>query len=89
MFKGCTSLINAPVLPALTLNSGCYGSMFDGCSNLTYIKAMFTSMPSSDTYNWVKGVSATGTFVKNSAATWDVTGNDGIPSGWTVQTATE
>ena len=29
----------------------------------------------------------TGTFVKNSAATWNVTGVNGIPSGWTITTA--
>ena len=34
-----------------------------------------------------KKVSATGTFVKNSTATWDLTGTSGIPSGWTVVTA--
>ena len=35
---------------------------------------------------WVYGVSATGTFVKNSSATWDVIGTSGVPSGWTVIT---
>ena len=64
--------------------------MFQGCSNLNYIKAMFTTTPgSSYTYNWVRGVKSTGTFVKNSAATWNVAGNSGIPSRWTVQTASE
>ena len=88
MFRGCTSLVNAPVLPATTLGAYCYVSMFRDCSNLSYIKAMFTTTPN-DTYtgNWVSGVSSTGTFVKNSAATWDVTGVNGIPTGWTVETA--
>lgn len=49
---------------------------------------MFTTTPSiSYTANWVKGVSSTGTFVKNSTAIWNVTGVNGIPSGWTVETA--
>lgn len=88
MFYGCTSLTTAPELPATTLANNCYGYMFKGCSNLNYIKAMFTTTPSySYTSDWVSGVSATGTFVKNSAATWNVTGNNGIPSGWTVETA--
>lgn len=88
MFGGCTSLTAAPELPATTLAAGCYGSMFYGCKNLAYIKAMFTTTPgSSYTNNWVKNVKATGTFVKNSAATWDVTGNNGVPTGWTVKTA--
>jgi hypothetical protein len=35
--------------------------------------------------SWVSGVSSTGTFVKNVAATWNVTGKNGIPSGWTIE----
>lgn len=42
---------------------------------------------SSRLLNWLSGVSTTGTFVKNSAATWNKTGSSGIPSGWTVTTA--
>ena len=88
MFNGCTSLTTAPELPATTLVSGCYYIMFQGCTSLNYIKAMFTTKPSNSyTQNWVSGVSATGTFVKNSAAQWNVSGNNGIPTGWTVQTA--
>ena len=90
MFAGCTSLIKAPELPATTIQyaSYCYNGMFQDCRNLNYIKAMFTTTPSTNyTSNWVSGVSATGTFVKNSAATWNVTGNSGIPTGWTVETA--
>ena len=91
MFSNCTNLVNAPSeLPATTLTSYCYAAMFSNCTSLNYIKAMFTTTPSNTyTNNWVSGVSATGTFVKNSAATWNVSGNNGIPSGWTVQTATE
>ena len=88
MFSGCTSLTTAPVLPATTLASNCYANMFRSCTNLNYIKAMFTTTPdSSYTSSWVDGVASTGTFVKNSAATWNVTGVDGIPTGWTVETA--
>lgn len=88
MFYNCTSLTTAPVLPATSLNSYCYNYMFYGCSSLNYIKAMFTTTPSSSyTSNWVNGVAATGTFVKNSSATWSVTGVSGVPSGWTVETA--
>ena len=88
MFYGCTSLTTAPELPATTLTSYCYHSMFYGCTNLNYIKAMFTTSPSSSyTGNWVSGVASSGTFVKNSAASWNVTGVNGIPRGWTVQKA--
>ena len=35
MFKGCTSLVNAPkILPATTLVQSCYISMFSGCTSL-------------------------------------------------------
>lgn len=90
MFRGCTNLTTAPELPASTLTQNCYYGMFSGCTNLNYIKAMFTTTPSTTyTENWVSGVSATGTFVKNSAAQWDVSGASGIPTGWTVETASE
>lgn len=35
MFQDCTSLIQAPELPATTLNDSCYSYMFSGCTNLT------------------------------------------------------
>ena len=35
MFRACTSLTQAPELPATTLASNCYGSMFGGCTSLT------------------------------------------------------
>lgn len=53
---------------------------------------MFTTTPTGlspnrYTTDWVKNVASSGTFVKNSAASWNVTGTDGVPRGWTVQTA--
>ena len=87
MFLDCTSLTTAPTLPATTLVSNCYLYMFNCCSSLTYIKALFTTTPgNSTTLNWVRGVSSNGTFVKSSAATWNVTGDNGVPTGWTVET---
>ena len=93
MFDGCTSLTTAPELPATTLVERCYRYMFEGCTSLNYIKAMFTTTPSGSkpnyyTQNWVSGVASSGTFVKNSAASWNLGGIHGIPSGWTVQKAT-
>ena len=35
MFDNCTSLTQAPELPATTLASNCYNSMFSGCTGLT------------------------------------------------------
>lgn len=88
MFAGCSSLVEAPELPALLLESYCYYRMFKGCNKLAYIKAMFTTTPSSTyTADWVSGVASTGTFVKNSNATWNVVGTNGVPEGWTVEYA--
>lgn len=85
MFEGCTSLTTAPELPALGLVENCYNNMFKNCSKLNYIKAMFTITPTDDTtMDWVKGVAAEGTFVKNPSATWDVIGDNGVPTDWTI-----
>lgn len=92
MFRLCTSITTAPVLPATALVRACYYYMFAGCSKINYIKAMFTLDPTSvslSTTGWVGGVATSGTFVKNAAATWTTTGNNGVPTGWTVETASE
>ena len=88
MFQGCTSLITAPALPATTLALYCYDEMFSGCKNLNYIKCLATNVSGySYTNYWVSGVASTGTFVKNpDMASWP-TGDNGIPTGWTVQDA--
>ena len=86
MFQGCTSLTTAPELPAGTLAQQCYSYMFQGCTSLNYIKAVFTTTPGTNyTKSWVDGVAATGTFVKNMNATWNVSGDSGIPTGWAVE----
>ena len=88
MFYRCTNLTTAPELPATTLTSYCYNAMFQGCTSLNYIKMLATNISATNCLqNWVSGVASTGTFVKNSAATWTTTGVNGIPTGWTVETA--
>ena len=88
MFYNCTSLTTAPALPATTLAINCYYYMFSNCTKLNYIKMLATNISASDClYNWVKGVSSTGTFVKNAAMTSLPTGTSGIPRGWTLQNA--
>jgi hypothetical protein len=88
MFKGCTGLTSAPELPATTVDLYAYYNMFEGCTNLSYIKAMFIEWKAERTLNWVKGVGSNGVFVKNSAATWSNTfGDSNVPTGWTVETA--
>ena len=97
MFRGCTSLTTAPVLPAKSLThqesngsyTGCYNSMFYGCTSLNYIKMLGDYTDWSYTRNWVYGVAPTGTFIKLENSSIKVDGYDGIPSGWTVETATE
>ena len=96
-FCGCESIQVAPDLPDVQINStstNSYGYMFAGCTSLNYIKCLisnpqvgyytFGSWTGSD---WTGGVSPTGTFVKHPDATWP-SGENGIPTGWTVQDAT-
>lgn len=86
MFSNCTSLTTAPELSATSLvggDWGCYYRMFKGCSNLTSITCLATNL--NYTRDWVNGVAANGTFTKSASMTSWTTGNDGIPSGWTVQ----
>ncbi|MCQ2197963.1 MAG: hypothetical protein MJZ60_10635 [Bacteroidaceae bacterium] len=86
MFYYCSNLTTAPELPAEELKTYCYNAMFTYCSKLNYVKAAFTTTPgNSYTRNWLNGVASTGTFVKNPAATWDVTGASGVPNGWTIE----
>ena len=44
MFRGCTSLVDAPQLPATALENGCYNSMFMECTSLVEAP----SLPSTD-----------------------------------------
>lgn len=48
MFRGCTSLINAPALPATTLTDYCYASMFSNCTSLTTAP----ELPATTLTNW-------------------------------------
>lgn len=85
MFNGCTSLVNAPELPATTLASSCYAGMFNGCTSLQTVKCMATSLGSSYSASWLQGVSPTGTFYKDPSYTPSTRDANTIPSGWDVQ----
>ena len=92
MFVDCESLTESPVLSATTLAECCYGGMFAGCINLNSVTCLAPSissenLSSEDPNDWLVGVPATGTFYKAPTATWAVAGENGIPSGWTVQDA--
>jgi hypothetical protein len=59
--------------------------MFRDCSRLNYIKCLATDISASYcTNSWVTGVAATGTFEKTPSMTGRTTGNNGIPTNWTV-----
>ena len=87
MFEQC-AITTAPDLLAETLVTECYGSMFDNCHSLNFIKCMAISgfSASKCKQNWVTGVAASGTFVKDSGVTvntWS-RGASGIPTNWLV-----
>ena len=85
MFRGCTSLRQSPELPANTLAEYCYYQMFKNCTSLNSIKCLATNTSERNcTKDWVSGVASTGIFVKNPNMSGWATGNNGIPSGWTV-----
>lgn len=85
MFRKCTQLTTAPILPALSLAQSCYYYMFAESPKINYIKAMFTTIGNYSIGQWVQGVSSSGTFVKNTNATWTNTGASGVPTGWTIE----
>ena len=62
--------------------------MFYNCTSLSSIKCLATDISASYcTQNWVNGVAATGTFIKDpNMSSWPI-GVSGIPSGWTIQDA--
>ena len=51
MFEGCTSLVTAPELPALTLTTNCYSSMFSGCTSLTTAPQLPATSLANDCYS--------------------------------------
>ena len=87
MFYDCTSLTQAPVLPATTLADECYQGMFYNCTFLTSIDVSFTAWnPANATNSWMNnaGTQATGTKTFTCpAALPNTTGDSNIPSGWT------
>ena len=88
MFWECTSLKEAPELPATDLAGECYSSMFYGCSSLNEIKVAFTDWHKDidATAGWVAGVGSIGTF--ECPESLEVKYGEGcIPTGWSVNGA--
>lgn len=86
MFGGCSKMTTAPTLPASQPSPYAYDSLFYNCTKLNYIKCLSQYVGNQYTRAWVVGVGSNGTFVKKSGISWS-TGSNGIPSGWTVQSA--
>ena len=88
MFQGCTLLTEGPIIPAYTPKniyaSSIFRHMFSGCTSLSKIIYLNTTMSNTNTTEWVYNVSHTGTFYKDPSMTSWPTGTSGIPSGWTV-----
>lgn len=83
MYRNCTSLVSAPILPVKVLVANCYMNMFEGCNSLNYVKCLATNISADNcTYEWLKDVAGSGTFVTPSTTGW-TSGINGIPSGWT------
>jgi len=84
MFTGCTGItsveLNAEKVPIRG-----YEEMFNGCTNLNYIKCIASDHGAYMTTSaWVADVAETGTFIKDRSTYW-VYGIDGIPYGWNVK----
>ena len=86
MFSGCTSLTSSPSLEVQTLGKQGYYQLFYGCKNLNKIEMLATDVSAMGCLSsWVNGVASVGIFIKSSTATWDITGVDGIPTGWIIK----
>ena len=87
MFRNCTSLREAPYLPAVDLTTRCYKDMFSNCYALNSIKLAYTGSFNRNDYafeDWHYNVSAAGTFYYNGSDT--TRGTSAIPANWTIQT---
>ena len=86
MFTGCSALTEAPELPARRLAIHCYASMFQGCTNLASVTCHATTTDTEATKSWLQYVSPDGTFTKAQDASFWETGENGIPTAWTIKT---
>lgn len=86
MFENCP--ITTIELLAETLAPYCYTYMFYGCSSLNNIKCLATNISANGCLtSWVFNVSSSGTFTKASSINNWPSGNNGIPTGWTIEVA--
>lgn len=84
MFSGCSSLTEAPYLPANVIKARSYFSMFMNCSSLSSISVELSSWtPSNGTASWVANVAPSGNFYCPAELSI-IYGDDNIPTGWNV-----
>ena len=95
MFEGCTALTRVPYIANVIYSTNsCFQWMFRWCESLSYMKVMFSNyipqgVMGSEEENWLTSApAANGTFVMNSNATYNPE-DIGIPTGWTIETASE
>lgn len=84
MFRN-TKITTCELKPS-TLAASCYDSMFYD-SKLSYIKMLATDVSASNCLlNWMRNVPnvSTSIFVKHIDAQWTTTGNNGVPTNWTI-----
>lgn len=86
LFRECSKLTTAPILPAPTLVQECYRQMFSS-SGIKSIVCLATDISATDCLNeWVSGVPSSGTFYTAPGMTKAFpSGSHGIPSGWEVE----
>jgi hypothetical protein len=53
MFAGCKGLVNAPELPATTLDQSCYINMFTGCTSLIESPVLPATTLASNCYSYM------------------------------------
>ena len=82
LFKGCTSLTKAPLLPATILPPYGYYHMFDGCKSLKEVRISATKTATGALTQWLYDVSSTGDFYCDPNATIFPAGMSGIPTNW-------
>lgn len=86
MFQTCRKLTESPILMANKIESYAYYNMFNGCSSLKKITALFTELTTSTAIRlWTNDVPSGGTLYKHPNST--IT-DYSLPSNWAIENYT-
>jgi len=89
IFRQCTKLTSVPVFKAKTLATSCYQQMLSGCTSLGSVVCLATDVSANLCLDqWMSGIKSTGTLYQAEGGPFSP-GENGVPSGWTVETYTE